>query len=52
MTKLKAKAGTTSPSTLAALKVAHLLSDLETYVCGQSDIMIDYATARRREGHI
>ena len=33
----------------AALKVGRLLGDLETYVCGQSDIIIDYATARRRE---
>jgi hypothetical protein len=30
-----------------ALKVARLLSELETYVCGQSDIIIDYASARR-----
>jgi hypothetical protein len=47
--KLEAAAETTSPSTSVALKVARLLSDLETYVCGQSDIIIDYATARRRE---
>ena len=33
----------------AARKVARLLGDLETYVSGQSDIIIDYATARRRE---
>jgi hypothetical protein len=46
---LEATAETPSPSTSAALKVARLLSDLETYVCGQSDIIIDYATARRRE---
>jgi hypothetical protein len=26
-----------------------LLKTLETYVCGQCDIIIDYATARRRE---
>jgi hypothetical protein len=50
MTKLEARAGTTSPSTLAALKVVHLLSDLETYVCGQSDIIIDYATAPAPRG--
>ena len=25
------------------------LSDLETYVCGQPDIITDYATARRRK---
>jgi hypothetical protein len=37
------------PATSAALKVTRLLGDLETYVCGQSDIIIDYATARRRE---
>jgi hypothetical protein len=29
--------------------VARLLGDLETYVSGQSNIIIDYATARRRE---
>jgi hypothetical protein len=34
---------------VAARKVARLLRDLETYVCGQSDIIIDYATARRQE---
>jgi hypothetical protein len=33
----------------AARKVARLLGELETYVTGQSDIIIDYATARRRE---
>jgi hypothetical protein len=33
----------------AARKVARLLGELETYVSGQSDIIIDYATARRRE---
>jgi hypothetical protein len=30
-------------------KVARLLGDLETYVSGRSDIIIDYATTRRRE---
>jgi hypothetical protein len=49
MAKLEAAAKTTSPSTSAALKMARLLSDLETCVCGQSDIIIDYATARRRK---
>ena len=49
MATLEAMAETAPPATLAALKVARLLSDLETYVCGQSDIIIDYATARRRE---
>jgi hypothetical protein len=43
------EATTASPATSAALKVARLLSELETYVCGQADIIIDYATARRRE---
>jgi hypothetical protein len=38
-----------SATTTAARKVAHLLGDLETYVSGQSNIIIDYATARRRE---
>jgi hypothetical protein len=31
---------------VTARKVACLLRDLETYICGQSDIIIDYATAR------
>ena len=39
----------TSPDANAARKVTRLLLDLETYVCGQSDIIIDYATARREE---
>src|SRR5258707_10117523 len=42
-------AGATSSAAAVALKVSRLLGDLETYVCGQSDIIIDYATARRRE---
>jgi hypothetical protein len=29
--------------------VARLLRDLETYICGQSDIIIDYATARQED---
>jgi hypothetical protein len=37
---------------MATLKVPRLLGELETYVCGQSDIIIDYATARRREGSV
>jgi hypothetical protein len=49
MATLEAMVGNTSPAAAVALKVAGLLSDLETYVCGQSDIIIDYATARRRE---
>jgi len=39
----------TSPMAAAARKVARLLGELETYVTGQSDIIIDYATARRCE---
>lgn len=46
---LEATAETASLATWAALKVARLLGELETYVCGQSDIIIDYATARWRE---
>jgi hypothetical protein len=38
-----------SATATAAPKVARLLGDLETYVSGQSNIIIDYATARRRE---
>ena len=34
---------------VTARKVARLLRDLETYVCGQSDIIIDYATARHQD---
>jgi hypothetical protein len=49
MATLEATAKTTPSATLAALKVARLLGELETYVCGQSDIIIDYATARRRK---
>jgi hypothetical protein len=49
MVTLEAAAETASLTTSAALKVARLLGELETYVCGQSDIIIDYATARRRE---
>jgi len=39
----------TSPMAAAARNLARLLSDLETYVSGQSDIIIDYAAVRRRE---
>ena len=38
-----------SPMTAATRKLTRLLGDLETYVSGQSDIIIDYATARRCE---
>jgi hypothetical protein len=47
MATLGASIETVSPATATALKVARLLGELETYVCGQSDIIIDYATARR-----
>jgi hypothetical protein len=36
------------PATTAATKVARGLRALETYVSGQSELIIDYATARRR----
>jgi hypothetical protein len=49
MATLEAMAGATSPAAAVALRVGRLLGELETYVCGQSDIIIDYATARRRE---
>ena len=49
MATLDAIAGATSPAAAVALKVGRLLGELETYVCGQSDIIIDYATARRRD---
>ena len=39
----------TSPVAAPAGKVAAVLRALETYVSGQSDIIIDYATARRCE---
>jgi hypothetical protein len=34
---------------VAARKVARLLGDLETYICGQSDIIIDYAPAQHQD---
>ena len=34
---------------MAARKGARLLRDLKTYICGQSDIIIDYATARHQD---
>src|ERR1700761_2558405 len=38
-----------SPIAATARKVARLRGDLETYVSVQANIIIDYATARRRE---
>jgi hypothetical protein len=46
MATLEATAEAASPATL---KVTRLPGELEIYICGQSDIIIDYATARRRE---
>jgi hypothetical protein len=34
---------------VAARKVARLLRDLEKYICGQCEIIIDYATARHED---
>jgi hypothetical protein len=45
MVTLEGMAETTSPAAAVALKVERL----ETYACGQSDIIVDYATARRRK---
>jgi hypothetical protein len=44
-----ATADQAEPMTAAGRKVARLLGDPETYVSGQSDIIIGYATARRCE---
>jgi hypothetical protein len=49
MATLEAMAGAISPPAAVALKVGRLLGEPETNVCGQSDIIVDYATARRRE---
>jgi len=49
MATLEVTAETASPATSVALNVTRLLGELETYVCGQSEIIIDYATARRRK---
>jgi len=38
-----------SSAVTTAKKVARVLRDLETYVSGQSELIINYATARRRE---
>jgi hypothetical protein len=46
---VKATADDVSATTIAARKVAQLLGDLETYLFGQSNIIVDYAMARRRE---
>jgi hypothetical protein len=46
---LEATATTTTPEATAAGKVAAVLAGLETYVAGQSELIIDYATARSSE---
>jgi hypothetical protein len=46
---LEATATTTSPEATVAAKAAAVLAGLETYVTGQSDLIIDYATARGSE---
>jgi hypothetical protein len=46
---LDAAAATASPNAAAAGKIAGVLCGLETYVAGQSEMIIDYATARGSE---
>jgi hypothetical protein len=46
---LDATARGESPAAAPAAKVASVLRSLETYVSGQSDLIIDYATARRSD---
>ncbi|SDR64246.1 hypothetical protein SAMN05519103_09574 [Rhizobiales bacterium GAS113] len=41
-------AAASSPIAGTTAKLARLLRELETYVSGQSELIIDYATARRR----
>ncbi len=43
---LETTAKMTSPKAATASKVVGVLSGLETYVSGQSELIIDYATAR------
>lgn len=47
LTTVETAVETASSATATARKVARLLVELETYVTGQSAIIIDYATARR-----
>ena len=49
MATLDITAETAAVAAVVARKVSGLLGDLETYVSGHSDIIIDYATARRRK---
>jgi hypothetical protein len=46
---LDAMAKSESPAAVPAAKVAGVLRSLETYVSGQSDLIIDHATARRSD---
>jgi hypothetical protein len=46
---LNAMAKGEAPAAAPAAKVAGVLRGLETYVSGQSDLIIDYATARRSD---
>ena len=49
MTMLKATAEIVSLAMAVALNVARLLGEFETFGSGQSDLIINYAAARRRE---
>jgi hypothetical protein len=49
---LETMANGESPVAAPAAKVAGALRSLETYVSGQSDLIIDYATARRGDAPI
>jgi hypothetical protein len=46
------EATATAPEATAAGKVAAVLATLETYVAGQAELIIDYATARHSEDPI
>jgi hypothetical protein len=46
---LAAMAKKEAPTAVPAAKVAAVLRSLETYVSGQSNLIIDYATARRSD---
>ena len=47
LARLDAKPESASPVSVIARKVSRVLSELETYVSGHSELIIDYATARR-----
>jgi hypothetical protein len=46
---LDAMATRASPAAASAARLAGVLRSLETYVFGQSDLIIDYAAARRSD---